>query len=961
MSESNTPRFAKDHDPRDGDDRGQDQLDWSLDEALSHYLLDEADEATRQRVEAALEADAQLRQEFEARKLSLTLLEQDELVAATLRGASLTEARHEALAQAARDAAGAAAASPETTPKSWLEHRVTSYASAAALLLLVTGAYFWIQSANVTIPQSRSKIASAPQPEPVGPPSPELDTRQPEHNPAIAGHKAMISAKTAAPAGEAGEKKPRVRVLADAFGVEPQSKFPREKKRDIRTITREGREVTRDKFNRQQWLANNPGGLGGFQNQQQSAQPSTQAPLNKRRPLFGDDGANGSTAYTPRQPEILVPVSPGRPAERKLKPEVIAKLEHPGLELSVSGRSVPAIDGAVVQVDEEGGQVLVLSVGENDKVEEGQEFTIFRGDRFIAKVKVDKVMPDMAGCRVLFLQNGESVQAGDKCTTRLDSGGTAAKRRVLDRPTFEDIVSPLTRRPGEAPDAMFFRYWGDNPFVPAARDPLSTFGLDVDTASYTLARNYLKRGGVPPREAVRTEEFVNFFPSHYPAPAETDLALHVEMGPSEFAHRQNVYMLKVGVKAREIPKDQRPPLALTFVVDVSGSMARENRLELVKDSIRLLLTELDERDTVAVVAFSSSAQQILAPTSADQVDVILWGLTHLKAAGRTNVQQGLELGYELAARAHRSGAESRIVVLSDGVANTGLTDPKELLERIEEQRKQGMYLNTFGVGMGNHNDYLLEQLANQGNGMCAYIDTLEEAQRLFKSALLATFFTVAEDAKVQVEFDPQVVLAYRQIGYENRAIADQDFRNDSVDAGEINAGHEMVALYEVETLAPLTQSPATVHLRYRSAKSREVVELSQEVPTPTIQNFEDASPRFRLSVCVATFADHLRGSYWSRSSSLAEVLEHSRALEILDTEGDQRIHELNTLIAMAQTRITPWSKRSQYERLIDELKRNRFLKAQLDDLQTKADSDVLKKLEEQNQQLEDEIRKMLGG
>lgn len=547
---------------------------------------------------------------------------------------------------------------------------------------------------------------------------------------------------------------------------------------------------------------------------------------------------------------------------------------------------------------------------------------------------------------------------GQRDSLRPDESGDS---QTITREQVSSLLERLRRQKDESPAAMFFRYWGDNPFVTTATDPQSTFGLDVDTASYTLARSYLARGALPPKAAVRTEEFVNYFPSRYPAPTNTDLAIHAEIAPSQFAHRENVYLLKVGVKAREVADVDRKSLSLTLVIDVSGSMKQENRLELVKDAMRTLLTRLREGDSVGIVSFSTTANEVLSPTSALKATKILGALSQLQPRGSTNVQQGLELGYAMALRHLQEDGSNRVVLLSDGVANTGLVTPEQILGRIDECREKGVLLNTFGVGMGNHNDYLMEQLADRGDGICAYVDSPQEARRLFQESLAGTFETVARDAKIQVEFDPGVVLAYRQIGYENRAIADKDFRNDKVDAGEVNAGHEAVALYELETRGALAKSPGIIRLRYKTMADEEIVELAKQAPGESVSRFEDASPRFRLSACVAGLAEHLRRSYWSRASTMGEVIELATELRVLEGAGETRISEFIELASRAEMFLSRKPGANDFGRVIDELKRNHYLKARYDELNGKNAAEILEKLEEQNLLLEEQIRKLADG
>jgi Ca-activated chloride channel family protein len=449
------------------------------------------------------------------------------------------------------------------------------------------------------------------------------------------------------------------------------------------------------------------------------------------------------------------------------------------------------------------------------------------------------------------------------------------------RKLVEDVLSTLDRRPGESPQAMFFRYWGDQPFVETVSDRQSTFALDADTASYTLLRKYItERGMLPPPEAIRTEELVNFFSYGYEAPTDgRDFRIDVELAPSIFAHEARYHVLAVGIRAREISKADRKPCNLVFVVDTSGSMRQENRLELVKDAMRLLVPELGEGDLVGIVAFDAEARVVLESTPATDKERILDGVSRLQPNRNTNVAAGLRLGYEMAVRHRFGGAQNRVILLSDGVANTGVTDPATMLANVEKERRDGVYLTTVGVGMGNHNDALLEQLADRGDGQCVYVDRLDEARRVFVENLTGTLEVVARDAKAQVEFDPERVIRYRLLGYENRGVADNAFRDNTVDAGEIGAGHEVVALYEI-ALRPGSSGPvAKVRLRYAQPEFGEVVEVERSVDTSNaVSAFESASTRLQLASLVGEFAEILRDSFWSRGSRLADVATRTEAL-----------------------------------------------------------------------------------
>jgi Ca-activated chloride channel homolog len=455
---------------------------------------------------------------------------------------------------------------------------------------------------------------------------------------------------------------------------------------------------------------------------------------------------------------------------------------------------------------------------------------------------------------------------------------------------------------GEAQGHMFFRSAGVNPFVDAEEDPLSTFGLDVDTASYTVARRYLDDGHLPPPESVRVEEFVNFFHYGDRAPERGDFALRAEGAPTPFADGERYRLLRFSIRAREVSRRDRKPAVLTFVVDVSGSMDRENRLGTVKQALGLLVDQLGAGDKVGLVIYGSRGEVVLEPT-ADHA-VIRRALARLVPGGSTNAEEGLRLGYEMAGRAFRFGGLNRVILCSDGVANVASTGADEILARIGREARRGIELTTVGFGMGNYNDVLMEKLADAGDGRYAYVDTLAEARRIFAEDLTSMLQTVARDAKVQVEFDPRAVARYRLLGYENRDIADRRFRDDTVDAGEIGAGHQVTALYEVK-LQPDARPAmplATLHLRYRSVETGRVEEVAKPLRVGDLaRSFEQASPALRLAAVTAEFAEILRGSYWAKEASLADVLRRSRELAASlggTTEGP-RVRELADLVLRA--------------------------------------------------------------
>ncbi len=418
----------------------------------------------------------------------------------------------------------------------------------------------------------------------------------------------------------------------------------------------------------------------------------------------------------------------------------------------------------------------------------------------------------------------------------------------------------------------FYQNYGVNPFIDSAEDPLSTFAVDVDTGSYTIMRRYLSDGNLPPADAVRTEEYINFFEQGYAAPTDDTFRIIMDGAPSPFGENERYYLMRVGLKGREVSVAERKDANLVFVIDVSGSMDMENRLGTVKEALRLLVPQLRPTDRVAIVVYGDRGEVLLRPTGGENQRQIMGAIDQLIPQGSTNAEEGLVLGYRLANEMFDPAMINAVILCSDGVANVGNTGPQSILRTIEENATRGISLNTIGFGMGNYNDVLMEQLANDGDGRYYYVDTLKEAERVFVENLSGTLQVIAYDAKIQVEFDPAVVDRYRLIGYENRDVADEDFRNDHVDAGEIGAGHSVTALYEVRLVEGAEGPLATVRLRYRDADSDTVVESEQGLLRGELApSFAAADPHLQLDAVVAEYSEILRESYWAKESSLETV------------------------------------------------------------------------------------------
>lgn len=453
-------------------------------------------------------------------------------------------------------------------------------------------------------------------------------------------------------------------------------------------------------------------------------------------------------------------------------------------------------------------------------------------------------------------------------------------------PGYDRILRP---RPNgnEAYDSIT-----DNPFLPVAQNPLSTFSIDVDTASYSNVRRMLNQGQLPPPNAVRIEELINYFSYDYAQPigsSPVGAVLETAAAPWNPQHR----LVRIGIKARDIQANRRPQSNLVFLLDVSGSMQPAERLPLLKDGLRMLVEQLTANDRVTIVTYAGTTGVALQPTRGDQKDTILSLINSLQAGGSTNGGSGIQLAYEQAAANFIAGGANRVILATDGDFNVGITDRNALLRLIEEKAKTGVFLSVLGVGMGNYKDATLEMLADKGNGHFAYIDTLNEARKVLVDEMSGTLVTVAKDVKVQVEFNPAVVDAYRLIGYENRALRNEDFNNDLKDAGDMGAGHAVTVLYEVVPRGVAIGGPGVDPLKYQQPVAPPPANASNETmnvkirykePTATDskllvfplvdreQTLAQSSVDFRFAAAVASFGMILRDSPYKGTSSFDSVI-----------------------------------------------------------------------------------------
>jgi Ca-activated chloride channel homolog len=461
------------------------------------------------------------------------------------------------------------------------------------------------------------------------------------------------------------------------------------------------------------------------------------------------------------------------------------------------------------------------------------------------------------------------------------AGCGARSSKVAMSPTSEVAGMPS---PGyyamadeAAPTTEQYTDYGKNPWILATEDRLSTFAADVDTASYTIGRRKLmQENALPPAPSVRVEEWVNYFHYSFPtAQPGTPFSTVMEAAPNPFAPGN--YVLRVGVATKAKTIGERKPSALVFLVDVSGSMSADDKLGLAKKSLHLLTDNLSEKDAVSLVTYAGDSRVVLPMTSIDHKDRIHKAIDELRSGGSTAMGSGIDLAYEQAATWIRPNAISRVIVLSDGDANVGAHSHDEMLRIIADRAEQGVTLSTMGLGMGNYKDTMMEQLADKGNGNAYYLDSFEAAKRVFSEQLTATLEVAAKDVKLQVEFDPTQVSRYRLLGYENRDVADKDFRTDSVDGGEVGWGHQVTAMYEIELTDTAKARPAAlgmVRIRHKQPEGKTATEAAFAMASAPAASFAAASSDLRFAFAVASFADVLRGG---NDTSLDDIRAHAVA------------------------------------------------------------------------------------
>jgi Ca-activated chloride channel family protein len=492
-------------------------------------------------------------------------------------------------------------------------------------------------------------------------------------------------------------------------------------------------------------------------------------------------------------------------------------------------------------------------------------------------------------------------------------------RQQLYAPAAKSLARPLAAAPlppnYDLEQRERYAAIDGNPLRLTAEHPVSTFSIDVDSAAYANVRRILNGGTLPPADAVRVEEMINYFSYQYPAPdsRQRPFQLSTEMAGTPW--NPHSYLVRLGLKGYEVPAAQIPPANLVFLVDVSGSMSGPNRLPLAQQALRLLTKQLRAEDRVSLVTYAGSTRVELEPTAGDRKETILAAIERLSAGGSTNGGSGIQLAYQMARQGYIPGGVNRVLIATDGDFNVGITSHSALVDLVKKERASGIALTTLGFGMGNYNDKTLEQLADVGNGNHAYIDTLNEARKVLVAQMAGTLHTIAKDVKIQVEFNPAVVAEYRLIGYENRLLKREDFNNDKVDAGDIGAGHNVTALYEVTfhgepgsvdalrygnkaEVGTKHQEFAWLKLRYKDPQSAQSKLLEYPLERRLARKLEQTSDDFRFAAAVAAFGQILRGGEHTGQYRLEQVVQLAKQARGQDEQGYRA--EFVRLVELAQ-------------------------------------------------------------
>jgi Ca-activated chloride channel family protein len=526
-----------------------------------------------------------------------------------------------------------------------------------------------------------------------------------------------------------------------------------------------------------------------------------------------------------------------------------------------------------------------------------------------AEVKLSRVEPQTVLGDDLSSKGAAPASAADAAVA-----GRSQKRENLPATTAYSMrqVAPMEesvsccahgiRFPSEPLGRENYQHLLENPIRLTSEHPVSTFSIDVDTGSYSNVRRFLNDGNLPPEDAVRVEELINYFSYDYEVPSDIDTPFSIQTEVAKAPWNSDKLIMQIGIKGYEVTAEERPAANLVFLVDVSGSMGSDDKLPLLITALKMATRQLTADDRVSMVVYAGASGIVLEPTPGDQKAKIAGALDRLSSGGSTNGASGIRLAYQMAQQGLIEGGINRVMLATDGDFNVGTVDFDALIDIVERNRAGGVSLTTLGFGTGNYNDHLMEQLADAGNGNYAYIDTLNEGRKVLVDQLGSTLQTIAKDVKIQIEFDPSVVAEYRLIGYENRMLRREDFNNDKIDAGEIGAGHTVTALYELalvdsasrfvdplrygntrEVSKSTSAEIAFVRLRYKAPDGDVSQLIENPVSRDEIKSAAQASSELRFATAVAAFGQILKGGDYLGAFGFAEVIDlasHARGEDL---------------------------------------------------------------------------------
>ena len=556
-----------------------------------------------------------------------------------------------------------------------------------------------------------------------------------------------------------------------------------------------------------------------------------------------------------------------------------ARKESKSVGYSVSSVQSEQISGRVAGVQVTSGSAIKIR-GNSSPLNKNKPLYVVDG-MIVSEKKVSKINPNNIQSVNVLKDSNASAIYGARGKNGVIVVSTLKGNNHGENESYDDIV--------------------ENSFEVAKLSPLSTFSIDVDKASYSNVRRMINNGQHVMANAVKIEEMINYFDYNYPQPTnEHPFSINTEVVQTPW--NDQTQLVRIGLQGKTFENDKLPPSNLTFLIDVSGSMSDANKLPLLKSAFKLLVNQLREQDKVSIVVYAGAAGLVLEPTSGAHKEDILEALNKLSAGGSTAGGQGIELAYEVAAKNFKKNGNNRVILATDGDFNVGASSDKAMETLIEEKRKSGVFLSVLGFGYGNYKDSKLETLADKGNGNHAYIDNMQEAQKVFGKEFGGTLFTIAKDVKIQVEFNPSKVQAYRLIGYENRMLSDEDFVDDTKDAGELGSGHTVTALYEVipvgvetnlikelpdlkytQSIHPdaFSDELLTVKFRYKKPESTKSIEMVQVVKDIKVKPSEDMN----FASAVALFGMQLRESKYYNNATLEEVIKLAQLGRGVDREG----------------------------------------------------------------------------